>query len=141
MPGVEKKRKHYVNNKEFVALLDEYREHKDPKVWEKLGAIFHSIAKRRLLSFKLMNFPNEVKEDMISNAVVDLLETWHKFDTSRINPNPFSYFTTCVNNSYNLFLSELNKDNSVMIGGLHNILSLLENETRGTIESEDCGFW
>ncbi len=140
MPSGEKKRKNYVNNKEFVELLKNYRETKDPKVWEKLGVIFHSIAKRRLYSFKLVHVSNETKEDMISNAVVDLLETWHKFDVNRPNPNPFSYFTTCVNNSYNLFLSELSKESGFMISGLSNILSLLESDSKGTIET-DSDIW
>ena len=111
--GRRKRSEHYVNNKEFLAALIEYRDNveitfikkygREPEkadrstTWETkpvipryIGECFLKIANH--LSFK-PNFVNYMfKEDMISDGIENCVQYIHNFDPEK-SKNPFAYFT------------------------------------------------
>ncbi len=107
--GVMTKRKksiHYVNNKEFLAALIQYKkeineaqERGDPKprITNYLGECFLKIATH--LSFK-PNFVNYIfKDDMISDGIENCVQYIHNFDPEK-SQNPFAYFTQIIHYAF-----------------------------------------
>ena len=66
---------------------------------EQLGESFLLLVNRLLTKSNLRNYPKQVRDELMSNAMCDLVESWHKFDFD-ISNNPFSYFTQVAINSF-----------------------------------------
>jgi len=108
-----KQKEHYVNNKDFLNAITEYRKkffeakEKDlpaPKIPEYLGSCFLKIATH--LSYK-PNFVNYMfKDDMIADGVENCLTYIDRFDPEK-GSNPFAYFTQIV---YFAFLRRIQKE-------------------------------
>jgi hypothetical protein len=119
--NTKKKRSvHYVNNKEFLAALIEYRkqvreaaEKENPyitdvqlKTWKSpnkppipnyIGECILKIATH--LSFK-PNFVNYMfKDDMISDGIENSIQYLHNFDPEK-SQNPFAYFTQIIHYAF-----------------------------------------
>ena len=107
------KAEHYVNNKEFLEALIEYREKvaiaaaKDlpkPRISNYIGSCFLKIATH--LSYK-SNFVNYMyREDMISDGIENCVQYIHNFDPEK-SKNPFAYFTQI---SYFAFLRRIQRE-------------------------------
>ena len=90
---------HYVNNKEFLEALIDYRQRvaiaeqrgdPKPQISNYIGDCFLKIATH--LSFK-PNFVNYIfKDDMISDGIENCVQYIHNFDPKK-SSNPFAYFT------------------------------------------------
>ena len=103
---VRKRSEHYVNNKEFLAAIVEYKyliqlaEQKGeprPVIPRYLGECFMKIA--RHLSYK-PNFVNYMfKEDMISDGIENCVQYIHNFDPEK-SKNPFAYFTQIIHYAF-----------------------------------------
>lgn len=108
-----KKKEHYVNNKEFLAALIEYRDNcakakelgePNPKVPNYIGDCFLKIATH--LSYK-PNFVNYMfKDDMICDGVENCITYIDRFDPEK-GSNPFAYFTQII---YYAFLRRIQKE-------------------------------
>ena len=118
--GRRKRSEHYVNNKEFLAALVEYRDNveltfikkygREPEkadrstTWDTkpvipryIGDCFLKIANH--LSFK-PNFVNYMfKEDMISDGIENCVQYIHNFDPEK-SKNPFAYFTQIIHYAF-----------------------------------------
>ena len=104
---------HYVNNKEFLAALVEYRAKVDeakakgeelPQVTNYIGDCFIKIATH--LSYK-SNFINYTfRDDMISDGIENCLTAAAKFDPSK-SSNPLAYYTQII---YFAFLRRIAKE-------------------------------
>ena len=100
------KSEHYVNNKELLAALIDYRERvaiaaaKDlpkPRISNYLGSCFLKIATH--LSYK-PNFVNYMfREDMISDGIENCIQYIHNFDPNK-SKNPFAYFTQIIHYAF-----------------------------------------
>ena len=109
----KKKSEHYVNNKELLAALIDYRaevavaKSKDlpkPRISNYLGECFLKIATH--LSYK-PNFVNYMfREDMIGDGIENCVQYIHNFDPAKSN-NPFAYFTQII---YYAFLRRIQKE-------------------------------
>ena len=108
-PGPMTKRKrsvHYVNNKEFLAALIDYRQNVElaqqrgdpkPQITNYLGECFLKIATH--LSYK-PNFVNYMfREDMISDGIENCVQYIHNFDPEK-SKNPFAYFTQIIHYAF-----------------------------------------
>ena len=124
-PGMTKRKRseHYVNNKEFLAALIEYRtlveiayrkefgkilSEQDkserarrwdtkPHIPRYVGECFLKIANH--LSFK-PNFVNYMfKEDMISDGIENCVQYIHNFNPEK-SQNPFAYFTQIIHYAF-----------------------------------------
>ena len=95
-------KEHYVNNKEFLAAMVEFkkaRQHAEkkkldkPPVTDYIGSCFLKIANH--LSYR-PNFINYTyKEDMISDGIENCLQYIHNFNPDK-SQNPFAYFTQII---------------------------------------------
>jgi DNA-directed RNA polymerase specialized sigma subunit len=101
-----KRSEHYVNNKEFLIALMEYRKKVDkalergdpkPKITNYIGECFLKIATH--LSFK-PNFVNYMfKDDMICDGIENCVQYIHNFDPEK-SQNPFAYFTQIIHYAF-----------------------------------------
>ena len=108
-----KQTEYYVNNKEFLAAITEYRykvqKAKElgkprPRVTNYLGECFLKIATH--LSYK-PNFVNYMfREDMICDGIENCLQYIDNFDPEK-SKNPFAYFTQII---YYAFLRRIQKE-------------------------------
>ena len=97
-----KKKEHYLNNKEFLAALIEYKtsvkyakEHnlEKPRITNYLGGCFLKIATH--LSYR-PNFINYMyKDDMVCDGIENCIQYIDNFDHNK-SSNPFAYFTQIV---------------------------------------------
>ena len=102
----KKKSEHYVNNKELLGALIDYRAQvavakaKDlpkPRISNYLGECFLKIATH--LSYK-PNFVNYMfREDMISDGIENCVQYIHNFDPEK-SKNPFAYFTQVIHYAF-----------------------------------------
>ena len=107
------KAEHYVNNKEFLAAMVEYKKtvdkakktgKKNPRVPDYVGECFLKIANH--LSYR-PNFINYTyKEDMISDGIENCLQYVANFDPEK-SSNPFAYFTQII---YYAFIRRIQKE-------------------------------
>ena len=108
-----KQTEYYVNNKEFLAAITEYRNKvlhaketgkPRPRVTNYLGECFLKIATH--LSYK-PNFVNYMfREDMICDGIENCLQYIDNFDPEK-SKNPFAYFTQII---YYAFLRRIQKE-------------------------------
>jgi len=113
MAKTKKKSEHYVNNKEFLDAMVEYKEsvdhakkvgNKKPRVPDYVGECFLKIANH--LSYR-PNFINYTyRDDMISDGIENCLQYLDNFDGKKSN-NPFAYFTQII---YYAFIRRIQKE-------------------------------
>ena len=109
----EKKKEHYVNNKEFLAAMTEYKKlcveaeesgEEKPPVSNYIGECFLKIANH--LSYR-PNFINYTfRDDMISDGIENCLQYLDNFNPEKSN-NPFAYFTQII---YYAFIRRIQKE-------------------------------
>ena len=118
MVKTKKKSEHYVNNKEFLAAMVEYKRTVDeskelgstkPRVPDYVGECFLKIANH--LSYR-PNFINYTyRDDMISDGIENCLQYLDNFDGNKSN-NPFAYFTQII---YYAFIRRIQKEKKQVI--------------------------
>ena len=107
------KSKHYVNNKEFLEAISEWKEvvkeaesagEEQPPVTNYIGECFLKIAQH--LSYR-PNFINYTfRDDMISDGIENCLQYLDNFNPKKSN-NPFAYFTQII---YYAFIRRIQKE-------------------------------
>ena len=97
------KSNYYLTNKELLAELKRCREELGYPS-EELGAMFIKLAERMTLKKQFVRYSQEIKNDLISNALVSLTKGWDKFDPEK-SSNPFAFFSSIT---FNAFLQHLN---------------------------------
>ena len=100
------KSEHYVNNKELLAAIIDYRDRVEiakkrdlpkPRISNYIGECFLKIATH--LSYK-PNFVNYMfREDMISDGIENCVQYIHNFDPKK-SSNPFAYFTQIIHYAF-----------------------------------------
>src|SRR6056300_1433922 len=113
MAQTKKKSEHYVNNKEFLAAMVEYKKSVDkakkekvekPPVPDYVGECFLKIANH--LSYR-PNFINYTyRDDMISDGIENCLQYLDNFNP-QTSSNPFAYFTQII---YYAFIRRIQKE-------------------------------
>lgn len=109
----QKNKEHYVNNKDFLSALIEYKDQVEickiqdrekPQVSCYIGECFIKIATH--LSYK-PNFINYMfRDEMISDGVENCIQYIDNFDPEK-SSNPFAYFTQII---YYAFLRRIQKE-------------------------------
>lgn len=101
-----KQSEHYVNNKEFLDAIIEYKKSilkaeeegkPKPRITNYLGECFLKIATH--LSYK-PNFVNYIfRDDMISDGIENCIQYIHNFNPEK-STNPFAYFTQIIHYAF-----------------------------------------
>ena len=109
----KKKKPHYVNNKEFLQAMIEWKaavreaeanDEPRPQVTNYIGECFLKIANH--LSYR-PNFINYTyREEMISDGIENCLQYINNFDPDK-SKNPFAYFTQII---YFAFIRRITKE-------------------------------
>ena len=109
----KKKKPHYVNNKEFLQAMVEWKAKcreaekagkPQPPITNYIGECFLKIANH--LSYR-PNFINYTyRQEMISDGIENCLQYIHNFDPDK-SKNPFSYFTQII---YYAFIRRIQKE-------------------------------
>jgi hypothetical protein len=112
-----KRSEHYVNNKEFLIAIVEYKKkveiakergEEKPRITNYLGECFLKIATH--LSYK-PNFVNYMfREDMICDGIENCVQYIHNFNPEK-SSNPFAYFTQIIHYA---FLRRIQKEKKQM---------------------------
>ena len=106
MPRTRKRSEHYVNNKEFLAAIIDYKQQivdaetsgkPKPPIPNYIGECFLKIATH--LSYK-PNFVNYMfKDDMVCDGVENCVQYINNFNPEK-SQNPFSYFTQIIHYAF-----------------------------------------
>lgn len=91
--------------------MKEYQETRSPRAYHEIGKIFLLIAKRFLNKSNLINYSQDRKDEMVSDAVFYMCKYIDRFNLER--KNPFSYFTTTARNACLQYLNSRKKRNDV----------------------------
>ena len=135
-----KNKPHYVNNKEFLQAMVEWKERckiaesegkPQPPITNYIGECFLKIANH--LSYR-PNFINYTyRDEMISDGIENCLQYVHNFNPEKSN-NPFAYFTQII---YYAFLRRIQKEKKQS----HVKNKIIENMTvdENLIDANDMG--
>jgi hypothetical protein len=99
---------HYVRNAELLPAVIEAKSL--GIVTEKLIRMIWMIAERYSRKSNFIGYT--FREDMVGAAVANLCNTALKFDPAK-SSNPFSYYTTSINNSFLQFMAEEKKHRNI----------------------------
>ena len=113
----------YVDNVRFAKLLTEYQETKSEKVYNEIGKQFILISTNLLNKTNFINYTQDRKDEMVSDATFSMCRYIDKYDISR--GNAFAYFTRIA---FNGFLQNLK--NYKRIGDTFVNVSFIDNFER-----------
>ena len=99
-----KRQKHeYLNNDEFADELQKWIDSseniQDRIITDKLALMIRSIPENMIRKYQFNGYDQELKEDMIANAVLKCLKNLKNYNPARRN-SAFNYFTLCTHCSF-----------------------------------------
>lgn len=103
------KKNYFVKNDEFLRLLEEFKETK--VLTDELGKVFVTMAKNMLFSKQFINYSDDWKAEMESDALFNCCRYAGTFDTQK-GSNPFAYFTRLIINAFIMRINKEKKKNS-----------------------------
>lgn len=134
--------KNYVNNKDFLQALKEYKalcvaspKGELPKMPDYIGYCFLQIAER--LSRKPNFASYSFRDEMVSYAVENCI-TYHKNFDHEKSDNPFAYFTQIINNSFLRKIKDEKKQLYIKYKSTQQVGILDENDLLG---DDNDGKW
>lgn len=95
----------YVNNKQFLELIIEYRKTGSRKIYNKIGKIFNLIAENYLNKPFYINYTKDRKKEMISEATFMMCKYMYLFKEKK-SKNPFGYFSMFAYNGINKWFKQ-----------------------------------
>jgi len=101
-------RGHYVTNAQLLVAISEAKAL--GKLTDVLAKYLHMIAERYSYSSSFGGY--SFREDMVSFAMVNLVQNWHKFDPTK-SENPFAFYTTAVYRSFLQYLADEKKQRDI----------------------------
>jgi hypothetical protein len=130
----------YIDKLEFHKHLKEYKETGSAKSYNNVGKMFLLIAQNYLNKPRYINYTESWKNDLVSEAVYDMVRYIHNYDVDRMEnlyistdkiPDPFSYFSQYCENGMTRYLKQKYKDMEVMVK-----LPFIENMDKRDIPHE-----
>lgn len=120
----------YVNNKRFLELLIDYGEDPNPKTFNELGKIFLLISRNLLNKTNFINYTQDRKDEMVSDATFFMTKYVERYDTEK--KNPFAYFTRIA---YHAFLQNINDYNKR--DNMFKPIEYIENFDKGSLDGSE----
>lgn len=121
----------YVNNKIFKELLKRYKKTKSRNDYNEIGKIFLLISRNFLNKSHFINYSEDRKQEMISDAVFFMCKYIDRFDVNK--DHPFSYFTQVAKNAFLQYINERKKQDD-MFKNIEYIDHIDESEMLGRNE-------
>jgi hypothetical protein len=95
-------RRIYIDNEEFLELIKGYKKQIPPRIIsEELGEMFKKIADNVAYDRKFINYTDEWKNEMKSDALFNCCRYIDTFDPNK-SKNPFAYFTMVIINAFKM---------------------------------------
>ncbi len=104
----ETKPTEYVNNKALLAEVIISKQ--NGKMSNQLAQMIMLLAQRISRKSKYARYT--YREDMIAFATLNLVKSWNSFNPEK-SDSPFSYYTSCVENSFLQFLNQERKHRDI----------------------------
>lgn len=97
----------YVENEKLLNLLIEYKNTGNKRAYNEIGKMFLLIAEKFLNRLSFINYTEDRKYEMISEATYIMCRYITKFDVSKTQP--FAYFTQICKNAVLQYIKERKK--------------------------------
>lgn len=104
----------YINNKEFLETILQYQKTGSRQSHEKLGRYFKMVVEHLLFRPNFVNYTNDIKTDIISDACYNMCKYVDRFDQEK-SENPFGYFTQISWYAAINVINKFHKQEKVMI--------------------------
>jgi len=109
----------YIDNKEFIRLILVYRQTGNQVVYNEIGRKFLAIVKNQLRLPCFINYTDDRKSEMISDALFYMSKNLDKYDPgyssgNAMEGNPFSYFTMIAQRAFLQKIAEYKKRDAIM---------------------------
>lgn len=106
-----RKTRNYVNNADLLVELQKCK--KGKYITNELGRMFQLIAKNYSHKPWFRRYHNDL-DDMVSEASISCIKAINKFnkELNKEKPNPFSYFTSVIMNSFFQYLKKKYKNDN-----------------------------
>ena len=101
----------YCKNSDLIEMINNYRKTKDPRIKNQLGKSFIQIAERFLRKPSFVDYTEDRKKEMVSDATYYMWRFFDNFDVSR--GNAFAFFTTVAKHAFLQYLNERKKFDSI----------------------------
>jgi len=97
---------------------------KQKKPYNEIGKRFLLIAQNYINKPRYINYTESWKDDLVSEAVYDMVRYIHNYDVERMDsrhesakiiPDPFSYFSQYCENGMTRYLKDRYKDMNIMV--------------------------
>lgn len=137
--NMQDKSKYYVTNEALLAELQKLKESPiDPEtgthlVSQELGKMLYSIAKHLTYYWAFKNYPESLKEDMISHACYKMIKYINSYNFEY--KNPFAYFTQICYNAFLGPISQYYKDKNMKRDLTINTISEIQSSKYGSMKS------
>ena len=121
---------HYVNNKEMLEVLIEYKKNPTDRLLNVIGRMIMKISEHAIMSPSFMNYTNDRKIEMISDANY-LMSKYciNGFDPTK-SDNPFAYFSQTAKNAFLLNIKKV-KEREAIFSNVSYIDNLEDNVVDG----------
>jgi len=96
---------HYIENDTFLSLMIRYKNNPTQKDYEKIGKFFLLITQRLMMKPCFINYSQDRKNEMQSDALYYMCKYMHNYDYTR--SNPFAYFTQYA---WSAFVQQIKKN-------------------------------
>ena len=133
------KSKYYVTNEALLNELNKLKESPiDPEtgthiVSNELGKMLYAIAKHLTYYWAFKNYPEHLKEDMISHACYKMIKYINSYNFKY--KNPFAYFTQICYNAFLGPISQYYKDKNMKRDMIINTISEIQSSKYGSMRS------
>lgn len=120
----ENEKKYYVNNEYFYRMLRLYKKTRNRELLNELGKIFLLIAQRIITRPNFINYDNNRKGEMVSDATFFMVKYLDTYNITK--KNPFAWFSKIAFNAFKQNINKYKKRDSVFIP-----LDYVENMDKG----------
>jgi hypothetical protein len=137
--NAQDKSKYYVTNEALLAELHKLQESPvDPKtgtrvISNELGKMLYAIAKHLTYYWAFKNYPEQLKEDMISHACYKMIKYINSYNFEY--KNPFAYFTQICYNAFLGPIGQYYKDKNMKRDMIINTISEIQSSKYGSMRS------
>lgn len=137
--NVQDKTKYYVTNEALLAELKKMKESPiDPEtgtrlVSNELGKMLYLIAKHLTYYWAFKNYPEALKEDMVSAACFKMIKYINSYNFDY--KNPFAYFTQICYNAFLGPITQYYKDKNIKRDMILNTISEIQSSKYSSMRS------
>jgi hypothetical protein len=125
-----KNRKHYVSNKVFTQLLIDYSKTKSKRILNDICKCFILIAQNYCNRPNFINYSQDRKDEMVSDAYYTMLINVYDFNINK--QNPFAYFSKIAQNCFLQYIKKYKKYRQQYVS-----IDLIEQIPEFTISNND----